>query len=487
MLKRCKSTENKALHDFLQIGKVSVNKSLPKASMIQKLNANEANYEFSKIIFRKRFRFGTISDCKSSNWMDKGKFLKKFAETGTSYSSWIIYLYKKLNWWNQQFKEKYRWWGVLNNYISNNMKKLLKEREELLNNFQLNLQKSASAGPTNRTFWKGIETTGSNFAKFKKLKQHIKMENHPLNKIIVQYQKWMASAYNFLLHPLERQIDFEKVQEDLVDEVHRFIALLYFTTIKFYNLTFKDNDNNTDILLEILTNRVLKGKLYIALYNVISYTLKNQTKLIQSKMNVNDYKYTEGISEIFTLDEESRRNRMNGQSSSYPRQTLEVTETLAHPERRTEKYEKCITLVRKLDKVQITNPTDKIQLLVKVVNQIKKEVDQFWDGIDINQDEKCIDAENMEKLLLYVILKSGYHKILVDLEIIELFAGNYIDYSCNGYIFASFSSAVKGMLVSEDEETESDEKLWDTPGFKSKSERQPSSDNSIESEQNEKA
>lgn len=366
------------------------------------------------------------------------------------------------------------------------MKQLLREREDLLNNFQLNLQKWVSVDGPRRTFWKGIETTGSNFAKFKKLKQHIKLETHPLNKIIVQYQKWMASAYNFLLHPLEREINCEKVQEDLVDEVHRFIALLYFTTIKFYNLTFKDNDNNTDILLEILTNRVLKGKLYIALYNVISYWLKNQTKLIQSKMNVKDYKYTEGISEIFTLDEESRRNRMNGQSSTWPAPTLEITQTLGHPERRTEKYEKCITLVNKLSTHKITNPADKIQLLVKVVNQIKKEVDKFWHGIDIDQDEKCIDADNMERLLSYVILKSKYHKILVDLQIIELFAGNYIDYSCNGYIFANFSSAVKGMLISEYEETESHEKSLDTPSFKSNSNRQPSSDNSIESEHNEK-
>ena len=77
--------------------------------MIEKLNKNELNYESRKNIFRKKFTSGTISDRKTRNCIDKGKLLKKLSQEGSSHTSWLLYLYKKLNWLDQQYKEKYQW------------------------------------------------------------------------------------------------------------------------------------------------------------------------------------------------------------------------------------------------------------------------------------------------------------------------------------------------------------------------------------------
>mmetsp|Transcript_7406 Transcript_7406/g.6566 ORF Transcript_7406/g.6566 Transcript_7406/m.6566 type:complete len:82 (-) Transcript_7406:848-1093(-) len=80
----------------------------------------------------------------------------------------------------------------------------------------------------------------------------------------------MISAYKFLIYPNSLEIKKEDIMKEIIDEVKRFIALLFFTTIKFYNLSFKDNENNCDILLEIITGRVIRGDLYLIIYNIIS-------------------------------------------------------------------------------------------------------------------------------------------------------------------------------------------------------------------------
>jgi hypothetical protein len=131
----------------------------------------------------------------------------------------------------------------------------------------------------------------------------------------------------------------------------------------------------------------------------------------------------------------------------------------------------------------IENPTDKILLLVKVVNQMKNEIDLFWEGVEIDNDQKCIDADNMEKLLSYVIIKSKYQKIVVDLEIIDHFAGNHIDYGSNGFIFVSFSSTVNQILF-KNENAKKSIALCTTPSFRPKGNKNYSENSLDEEKQN---
>lgn len=373
------------------------------------------------------------------------------------------------------------------------MSKFIEEREKLLGNFSLCLNKSRSTDTSQRTFWKGIETTQVNLLKFNKLKEHLAVDSHPLNKIIASFQKWMVTAYNFLLYPSSLEIKFEKVREELVDNIHRFIALMFFTTIKFYNLNFKDNENNTDILLEILTERVVKGKLYMALYNIISYCHQKEIKRLNQRMTIEENvdfensRFIVGVSEIFSFSEEVRRNRVLGKTQSAPTRMNEPLSGFVQKEQAGEQYSKCIKMIWNLKNIE--NPTDKIQLLVKVVNQIKQEIDEFWTGVDITQDEKCIDADNLEKLLSYVIIKSKYQKIVVDLQLIDLFSGNHIDFGQNGYIFANFSSTINHILFDEEEEKSEPVLKYEackTPCFKAKeSVKDKNSLDSIESEEGE--
>ena len=140
----------------------------------------------------------------------------------------------------------------------------------------------------------------------------------------------------------------------------------------------------------------------------------------------------------------------------------EDTKVQLSEEKPNTKYTKWSKMIRHLKNFE--NPTTKIQLLVKVTNQVKKEIDNFWHGVEVNQDDKCIDADNMEKILSYVIMKSKYQKIVVDLAIIELFSGNHIDFGCNGFIYVWIQQSL-GQILNESVSEQNSKTERTTPYF----------------------
>lgn len=361
------------------------------------------------------------------------------------------------------------------------MNVLLEEREKIFREFSVYQELHRTSESELRGIWKGIDTTNSNLEKFKKINKDLEeKKGHPLNALISVFHHWIIKANNFLLHPAESKsvIDFERVKETLIDDMHRFIVLLFFTTIKFYNLNIKDNDNNTDILVEILTGRVLRDKLYAVLHNALSYCLKDDIRLLHQKMlheerfDFDSSRYIAGISEIFSFSKDVRKQRIMlnaNQNHSMADESYDDVDNRAD-KRSNRQLKKCMKLLHKLRNIQ--NPTDKAEMLVRAVNQIKKEIDDFWVGVDIHRDEKCIDADSMEKLLAYVVLKSKYPKIVVDLHIIESFSGNYIDFLENGYIFASYSNTISCILHGDLEEIEEKDDQ-NTPSFNDKENSDP--------------
>jgi hypothetical protein len=125
------------------------------------------------------------------------------------------------------------------------------------------------------------------------------------------------------LYPNSYEVKFQEVKKELIDDVQTFIAIMFFTTVKFYNLTFKDNENNSDILLEILTERVIKGELYMAIYNIISYCLQDEiTKLNdemvqEEKIDFDNSRFVAGISDIFSFSQ-TRRDLFISKSNFSP-------------------------------------------------------------------------------------------------------------------------------------------------------------------------
>ena len=157
----------------------------------------------------------------------------------------------------------------------------------------------------------------------------------------------------------------------------------------------------------------------------------------KKKKDFSNSKFTSGISDYFTFDEEFRKEKMllyrNRLSIDWESQCIEDKDQISQ-------FQKASELLSIISVFQ--NPIEKLQLLSEVVDWIKQDVDGFWEGVKTNFDEKCIDAYNLEKILSYVVIKSNYSDIFVDLAIIESFTGSFIDFWWNGFIYASLSSTV---------------------------------------------
>ena len=194
----------------------------------------------------------------------RGSFIKKYKSFLWTNSEWLFYLYSKLNWINKYFKEKYQWCNTIIDVISHNFISFSNSHQKLMTNFKLQNDGSQIQQVFKKATWKWIDTSWTSFDKFSKLKNQLDLESHPLIKIISIFQGFMVDVYQdyWSSESLSNKYDINEMKEQLIDNVQRFIALLLFTTIKFYSLDIKDNQSNIDILTEIITDKVVQGDLY---------------------------------------------------------------------------------------------------------------------------------------------------------------------------------------------------------------------------------
>lgn len=436
--------------------------------MISLLNKNELSYE-RKSLFRKKFIFNKCDMTSHEAFMDKGKLLKKLETYKTFEKEWVVYLYRKLNSLNQHYKEKFKWSYTISKNLCKNFKKFIKERDQLITAYDFASKKSRSDGAIRATRWKGIDTTSTNMGRFEILREQMRNKQHPIFQLVDEFQKWMNKAYGNFRTKRVDGYDLQRGRDEIVANTQQFIALMFFTTIKFYNLAFKDNENNRDILLEILTGMVVRGDLHKVIYQSIAFCLKEEISTLESRMTKEENvdfdksRYTEGISDVFSFSSSKRRDQILRKKSEIPEMFHLDTETQLLEDKQNSRYERCSQMISMIKSVE--NPTSKIQKLVNVTNLIKEEIDEFWKGIPMDQDDKRIDADNMERLMGYIIVKSKYSKIVVDLAIIDYFSGNHIDFGENGFIYVCITNSLQ-QIVNEKFVTEEDKFDRRTPRFK---------------------
>ena len=197
----------------------------------------------------------------------------------------------------------------------------------------------------------------------------------------------------------------------------------------------------------------------------------------EEKWDLTNSKFAKGISGVFSFNQELRKQKLlaNKQRYSIDSEDLDMNE-----DGEVFEFQRASELLNLLRFLQ--NPIEKLQLLYDVIEKIKEDIDSFWEGIKIGYDEKCIDAYNMGKILSYVILKSKYHEIIIDLHIIELLTGNFIDFWWSGFIYSCFSHTIVNILHQHNtlhNNKESSEKFGVINGSQMKS-----SDNFTESSSN---
>ena len=131
--------------------------------------------------------------------------------------------------------------------------------------------------------------------KLSKIKSQFDSQDHPIIKIILNFKEFITKAYwkIFNQDSFNKDNNYIEAKDILIDDIKRFVVLIFFTTIKFYNLDIKDTDSNTDILTEIITDKVVKGDTSTVLYFVNPNWYSSLHKIW-----IIDKKYSENLSYV---------------------------------------------------------------------------------------------------------------------------------------------------------------------------------------------
>mmetsp|Transcript_30996 Transcript_30996/g.30536 ORF Transcript_30996/g.30536 Transcript_30996/m.30536 type:complete len:223 (-) Transcript_30996:931-1599(-) len=222
----------------------------------------------------------------------------------------------------------------------------MKERAKIAEHFGSSTKRPRNQREGTTSQWKGLDTTPSNVVRFTFLKQQLKSKEHPINQLIDEFHNWSEKKYYFLTESSVEQEDVDQVKDEIIRNTQQFIALMFLTTIKFYQLTMKDNENNRDILLEILTGLVVRKDLYLCISKTITYCKSAEIDILERKMSMEENvdfdksEYIAGISDIFSFSGSRKYNKMLHMKSELPDTLYQDTESQLKEEKTSGKYAK---------------------------------------------------------------------------------------------------------------------------------------------------
>lgn len=71
-----------------------------------------------------------------------------------------------------------------------------------------------------------------------------------------------------------------------------------------------------------------------------------------------------------------------------------------------------------------------------------KEIRAFWDGIPIDENKLFIDADSLQAVVSFIIIKSEYSKLLVDILLTEDFSTQALQMTNRAYYMTVIHSAL---------------------------------------------
>lgn len=106
------------------------------------------------------------------------------------------------------------------------------------------------------------------------IKNQMKMKNHPLTQFIICFDMEFFQDFN------------ETDADTALRHIYNVLHLLMISVIKFYNLDLMGQELWKDLLLNLLTNMVLRNQVYIIYYNLIVKSLINYEDQDKSSITV---------------------------------------------------------------------------------------------------------------------------------------------------------------------------------------------------------
>jgi len=298
------------------------------------------------------------------------------------------------------------------------------------------------------------------------IKRHLKEKKHPLRELIETFK---SSFYEYWLPSLtkaspssDRSIkEALKTKERAVDEVHYFIKMLFFATVKFYTIEIKERDLKKDLLINLLTNIVLTEDVYFILFQLISKSLEPQLQNLKAAMAKSPgclsfdrlkvpkaFQFDEEFRNLFE-DEESASFYDNSRALGVGDSTLSFTVL----QRSTEKSQYggsnayADTIRRLLQVIKIEQPMSKLEHIYNCCTKsIEQELDAFWHQKKIPSSDLYIDADKLQGIMIYIISRTNYPQILTEITITEEFLTKAVQLSNRAFYVVMIRASIEYLL-----------------------------------------
>lgn len=111
---------------------------------------------------------------------------------------------------------------------------------------------------------------------------------------------------------------------------------------------------------------------------------------------------------------------------------------------RVKPYNKAILQLRKIE--QIEEPRKKLRLMGEVNDIILEWINQFWKGLNIDEEQLVITTDQMTLIYLYIVARSKIVDFFAHLKYITEFTTPYVRNSNLGFYLATYEHALYTLM-----------------------------------------
>ena len=111
---------------------------------------------------------------------------------------------------------------------------------------------------------------------------------------------------------------------------------------------------------------------------------------------------------------------------------------------REKPYNKAIMILRQIDQIQ--EPRKKLRLMGEVNDTILEWINEFWKGLNIDEEQLVITTDQMTLIYLYIVARSKIVDFFAHLKYITEFTTPYVRNSSLGFYLATYEHALYTLM-----------------------------------------
>ena len=282
------------------------------------------------------------------------------------------------------------------------------------------------------------------------------------------------------------------MSEKVIGDIKEFLRIMLGTIIRFYSpvIRFEELNEMKEDLIETTTSLIVNGKVYLIVFSFCQLeTLDKQKRLVAKYKEFLHIKPEElGIDRFFTLNSNSSirdvREELIEKRKKQARKILvsinetneseEYTKSLESPERRSTQSTQVVPSepleiqeevpseesiegrLRSTPYRQVTlelrniknqqNPIKKLRVIHNLSESIKRSIDNFWEGLEVNESQLTIDADQLLSIFIYVAARAKVVDIFAHIKFISEFTTSYVKNINLGYYLSTLEIALSHLV-----------------------------------------